>query len=110
MDQRLLIPSHYSMAKLTHNLKYDVSVDWQALGNVYAPGKGGYVNMHFAAGADHRGKSTLCSNAGEQELGIKFAHLILNWHKQCSFVWLHTLPWSPISIQIKSVQFAFCGM
>jgi hypothetical protein len=73
------------MAKLAHNLEYNVSMDWQALGKVYAPGKGGYMNMHFAAGAYHRGKPTLCSNAGEQELGIKFAHLILNRHKQCGF-------------------------
>jgi hypothetical protein len=85
MDQRLLIPSHYFMAKLADNLEYDVSVDWQALGKVYAPGKRGYVNMHFAAGANHRGKPTLCSNAGEQELGIKFTHLILNRHKQRRF-------------------------
>jgi hypothetical protein len=85
MDQRLLIPRHYFMAKLAHNLEYDVSVDWQAFGKVYAPGKGGYVNMHFAAGADHRGKPTSCSNAGKQEPGIKFAHLILNRHEQCSF-------------------------
>jgi hypothetical protein len=49
VDQRLLIPSHYFMAKLAHNLEYNVPVDWQALGKVYAPGKGGYMDMHFAA-------------------------------------------------------------
>jgi hypothetical protein len=80
MDQRFFIPSHNFMAKLAHNPEYDVLVDWHAFGKVYGPGKRGYANMHLAAGADHRAKSTPCGNTGEQELRIKFPYLILNWH------------------------------
>jgi hypothetical protein len=77
------------MAELAHNLEYDVSLDWHAFGKVYAPGKRTYMNVHFTARPEYRGKPAPCCNTGEKELGIKFTHLILNWHKQCRFDWIH---------------------
>jgi hypothetical protein len=79
------------MAKLAHNLEYNIAVDWHAFSEVYGPGKVSYMNMHFASGSDQRGKPAPCGNTGEQELGIKFSHLILNWHEQCGFGWIHAL-------------------
>ena len=34
-------------------------------------------------------------NAGEQDLGIKFPHLILNWHEQCCFSSPHPIDYPP---------------
>jgi hypothetical protein len=90
VDQRFFIPSHDFMAKLAHNPEYDVPVDWYTLGEVYEPGKRIYPNMHLAAGPDQGGEPAPCSNTGEQELGIKLTHLILNRHEQCSSDWIHT--------------------
>jgi hypothetical protein len=104
VDQRFFIPSHDFMAKLAHNLEYNIALDRHAFGEVNGFGKRSYTNMHFAAGPDYRGKPSPCSNAGKQKLGIEFAHLILNWHEQCSFVWLHILAWLSLSLQIKPAQ------
>jgi hypothetical protein len=52
VDQSFFIPGHDFMAKLAHNLKYDVSMDRHALGKIYAPGKRSYMNVHLTAGPD----------------------------------------------------------
>jgi hypothetical protein len=90
------------MAKLAHNPEYDIAMDGQAFGEIEGPGKSSYLNVHFATGPDHRGKPSHCGNAGKQELGIEFAHLILNWHEQCSFAWFHTLAGPLICLQTTS--------
>jgi hypothetical protein len=94
------------VAKLAHNLEYNIAVDWHAFGEVDGPRKSRYLDMHFAAGPDYRGKPSLCGNAGKQELGIEFAHLILNWHEQSSFAWLHTFARPPMSAQSTSALYA----
>jgi len=59
------------------------------------------VKMYIPAKADHRGKAVPSSNTGEQNLGIKFAHLILSWHEQCSFCRLRTLTTCPARPSIR---------
>jgi hypothetical protein len=52
VDKGFFIPSHDFMAELAHNLEYDVFMDWHAFGEVYAPGKRTYMNVHLTAGPD----------------------------------------------------------
>jgi hypothetical protein len=73
------------MAKLAHNQKYDIVMNWQAFGEIDGSGKSSYLNVHFSTGPHHRGKPAPCGNTREEDSGIKFADLILNWHEQCGF-------------------------
>jgi hypothetical protein len=85
VDKRFFVPSHDFMAKLSHNLKHQVTGGGHALGEVYPRRKRRNVKVYLSARADYARKATLCGNTGKQELGIEFADLVLNWHEQCSF-------------------------
>ena len=83
------------MAELAHNVEYDVAVYWDAFGQVDGSGKSCYLNMHFTTWSDYRGEAASRCDTGEQELRIKFPHLILHRHQQCSFGIIHFLARPP---------------
>jgi hypothetical protein len=78
------------MAEVSHNLEHDVTGSRYALGEIYPRRKRRNVKVYLPAGADYARKPAFRCYTGEQELGVKFAHLILNWYEQISSAWHHT--------------------
>jgi hypothetical protein len=90
VHQRFFIPSYDYVTEISHNLEHAVTGGRHALGEIYSRRKRRNVKVYFPAGADYARKPPPCGNTGEQELGIKFAHLIFNWDEQCRFDdWIH---------------------
>jgi hypothetical protein len=77
------------MAKFAHNLEYNVAMYWYAFSKIDGSGEGSYVDMHFPARPNHRREAPSRCDASEEELGIKFTHLILNRYEQCNSSCIH---------------------
>jgi hypothetical protein len=73
------------MAEFSHDLKHEVTGGGHALREVDPRRKRRNVKMYLPAEAEYGRKPAFRCYIGEQELGIEFADLVLNWHEQCSF-------------------------
>jgi hypothetical protein len=73
------------MAEVSHNPEHDVTGGRHALGEIYPRRKGRNVKVYLSPGANYAVKPTSRSDTGEQELGVKFTHLVFHRNYQRGF-------------------------